>query len=160
MSFRKVLAALAILATLASATYAGADDKRVGDVIHSDARFSTFARAVDAAGLKDLLTGDAAVTVLAPTDEAFAKLPAGTLDRLLQPENKAELEALLKRHLVSANLDQYALKRQRELDTLGGETLDVKLTAGTIRIADAKVSGRQALATNGAVQPLDKVITR
>lgn len=152
------LIALAALATLGIAKPADANDRRVGDVIHSDARFSTFARAIDAAGLQDLVRGTEPVTVFAPTDAAFAKLPAGTLERLLAPENRAELTALLKRHVVPGNLDQYALKRQREIATVGGDTLAVDLVGGKLRIAEARVAGRQAVATNGTVQPIDAVL--
>jgi uncharacterized surface protein with fasciclin (FAS1) repeats len=159
MQIRKFMAALALTA-LAVTTAATAQDKRVGDIIHTDARFSTFAKAIDAAGLESLLAGGNALTVLAPTNEAFAKLPAGKLDSLLKPENKAELEALLKRHLVAGSLDQYALKRERQLDTVGGEKLDVKLVGGSLRVADARVMGRQGVAVNGTVQPLDAVITK
>ncbi|MGD9599074.1 MAG: fasciclin domain-containing protein [Steroidobacteraceae bacterium] len=158
MTFRKFAAALA-LTVLGASTLAVAQDRKVGDIIHSDARYTTFARAIDAAGLDNLLANDEAVTVLAPTDDAFAKLPAGTLDNLLKPENKDELAALLKRHFVVGSLDQYDLKRQRELATAGGEKLPVKLVAGSIRIADARVFGRQAVAVNGTVQPLDTVLT-
>lgn len=159
MQFQKIIVALTLtaLGTIATAT---AQDKRVGDIIHTDARYSTFAKAIDAAGLESLLAGSDAVTVLAPTDEAFAKLPAGTVDHLLKPENKAELETLLKRHLVAGSLDQYALKREREIDTVGGDKLTVKLIAGSLRIADARVFGRQSLAVNGTVQPLDAVLTK
>lgn len=156
----KSLVAVVALAVLGTATAATAQDKKVGDIIHSDARYSTFAKAVDAAGLTNLLEGSENVTVLAPTNEAFAKLPAGKLDSLLAPENKAELEALLKRHVVSGNLDQYELKRQRELETVGGDTLAVKLVGGSLRIADARIFGRQAIGANGTVQPLDTVLTR
>jgi len=159
MQIRKFMAALALTA-LAVTTAATAQDKRVGDIIHTDARFSTFAKAIDAAGLESLLAGGNALTVLAPTNEAFAKLPAGKLDSLLKPENKAELEALLKRHLVAGSLDQYALKRERQLDTVSGEKLDVKLVGGSLRVADARVMGRQGVAVNGTVQPLDAVITK
>lgn len=159
MQFQKIAAALALTA-LGAITSATAQDKRVGDIIHSDARFSTFAKAIDAAGLESLLAGGNAVTVLAPTDEAFAKLPAGKLDSLLKPENKAELEALLKRHVVTGSLDQYELKRQREIDTVGGDKLAVKLVGGSLRVADARVVGRQGTAANGTVQPLDAVITK
>lgn len=159
MQFKKVIVALT-LTTLGAAALATAQDKRVGDIIHTDARYSTFAKALDAAGLDSLLAGSDAVTVLAPTDEAFAKLPAGTVDNLLKPENKAELEALIKRHLVSGRLDQYTLKREREIDTVGGDKLAVKLVAGNLRIADARVFGRQTLAVNGTVQPLDAVLTK
>ncbi|HNR21724.1 MAG TPA: fasciclin domain-containing protein [Steroidobacteraceae bacterium] len=152
------LIALAALATMGIVNPAGANDRRVGDVIHSDARFSTFARAIDAAGLQDLIRSTQPVTVFAPTDAAFAKLPAGTLERLLAPENRAELAALLKRHVVSGNLDQYALKRQREIATVGGDRLAVDLVAGKLRIAEARVTGRQAVATNGTVQPIDAVL--
>lgn len=159
MQIRKFMATLALTA-LAVTTAATAQDKRVGDIIHTDARFSTFAKAIDAAGLESLLAGGNALTVLAPTNEAFAKLPAGKLDSLLKPENKAELEALLKRHLVAGSLDQYALKRERQLDTVSGEKLDVKLVGGSLRVADARVMGRQGVAVNGTVQPLDAVITK
>ena len=159
MQIRKFMAVLA-LTTLGTIAVATAQDKQVGDIIHTDARFSTFARAIDAAGLEGLLAGGNNVTVLAPTNEAFAKLPTGKLDSLLKPENKAELEALLKRHLVAGSLDQYTLKRQRELDTVGGEKLAVKLVGGSLRVADARVLGRQGVAANGTVQPLDAVITK
>lgn len=159
MQIRKFMTALAMTA-LAITTVGTAQDKRVGDIIHTDARFSTFAKAIDAAGLENLLAGGNAVTVLAPTNEAFAKLPPGKLDSLLKPENKSELEALLKRHLVAGSLDQYALKRERQLDTVGGEKLAVKLVGGSLRVADARVMGRQGVAVNGTVQPLDAVITK
>jgi uncharacterized surface protein with fasciclin (FAS1) repeats len=159
MQIRKFMTALAMTA-LAITTVGTAQDKRVGDIIRTDARFSTFAKAIDAAGLENLLAGGNAVTVLAPTNEAFAKLPPGKLDSLLKPENKSELEALLKRHLVAGSLDQYALKRERQLDTVGGEKLDVKLVGGSLRVADARVMGRQGVAVNGTVQPLDAVITK
>lgn len=155
---RFALIALALVAALGVAQPASADDQRVGDVIHSDARFSTFARAIDAAGLQDLVRGTEPVTVFAPTNEAFAKLPAGALEHLLAPENRAELTSLLKRHVVAGNLDQYALKRQRELATVSGDMLAVNLTGGKLRIADARVTGRQAVATNGTVQPIDAVL--
>ena len=159
MQIRTFMATLALTA-IAVTTAATAQDKRVGDIIHTDARFSTFAKAIEAAGLENLLAGGNAVTVLAPTNEAFAKLPPGKLDSLLKPENKSELEALLKRHLVAGSLDQSALKRERQLDTVGGEKLDVKLVGGSLRVADARVMGRQGVAVNGTVQPLDAVITK
>lgn len=159
MYAKKMLAALALTA-LGALTAAAGQDRRVGDIIHSDARFSTFARAIDAAGLEGLLAGGEELTVLAPTNDAFAKLPAGELDSLLKPENKAELTALLKRHLVAGNLNQYELKRQREIGTVGGEKLAVKLIGGSLRVADARVVGRQGIATNGTVQALDAVIVK
>jgi uncharacterized surface protein with fasciclin (FAS1) repeats len=159
MKLQKIAATFALAALGAIAT-ANAQDRQVGDIIHSDARFSTFAKAVDAAGLQGLLAGDKAVTVLAPTNDAFAKLPAGEFDNLLKPENKAELEALIKRHVVSGSLDQYALKRQRELDTVSGDKLSVKLVGGSLRVADARVLGKAGTAANGTVQPLDAVITK
>ncbi|MGE0583480.1 MAG: fasciclin domain-containing protein [Steroidobacteraceae bacterium] len=159
MPIQKFIAALA-LTVLGAATAATAQDKQVGDIIHNDARFSTFAKAIDAAGLQGLLAGGNAVTVLAPTDDAFAKLPAGELENLLKPEHKADLEALLKRHLVTGSLTQYDLKRQRELATVGGEKLNVKLIGGSLRVADARVLGKQGVAANGTVQPLDAVITK
>lgn len=155
---RFAVIALAALATLSVTVHADADDRRVGDLIQTDARFSTFARAIDAAGLQELVRGTEPVTVFAPTNDAFAKLPAGALEHLLAPENRAELASLLKRHVVAGSLDQYALKRQREVATVSGDTLAVKLVSGKLRIAEAGVSGRQALATNGVIQPIDAVL--
>jgi len=155
---RFALVVLAALATLGANSHAGADERRVGDLIQGDARFTTFAQAIDAAGLQDLVRGTDPITVFAPTNEAFAKLPAGTLEQLLAPENRTELAALLKRHVVAGNLDQYALKRQREVATVDGDTLAVNLVGGKLRVAEARVSGRQAVASNGTVQPIDAVL--
>ena len=88
MQIRKFMAVLA-LTTLGTIAVATAQDKQVGDIIHTDARFSTFARAIDAAGLEGLLAGGNNVTVLAPTNEAFAKLPTGKLDSLLYGQMSA-----------------------------------------------------------------------
>ena len=138
------------------------DNESVKDVVKiavGSKDHSTLVAALQAADLVNSLANAGPFTVFAPVNAAFDKLPKGTVDNLLKPENKAALAALLKRHFVVGSLDQYDLKRQRELATAGGDKLPVKLVAGSIRIADARVFGRQSIAVNGTVQPLDTVLT-
>jgi uncharacterized surface protein with fasciclin (FAS1) repeats len=146
------------LAALAFAGSALANDRRLADVL-ADARYSTLSKAVAAAGLGEALTGSDDLTVFAPTDDAFAKLPAGTIENLLKPESKADLTALLQRHIVAGRLGSDEVKRLRSVNTLGGEEVAVRLQNGRLRVGPAKVIGREAVAANGIVHAIDAVIT-
>ena len=160
MSFKKfILATVAAAATLGAGS-ALAQDKTVGQILAGQSRFATLVAAATAAGLLDTLNGSDAITVLAPTDEAFARLPAGTVEELLRPENKAQLEQLLKRHVVAGNLSSDQLKRQRELTSVGGDALPVRLVNGRLRVAQARVVGSELTASNGGVLTLDAVLTQ
>jgi uncharacterized surface protein with fasciclin (FAS1) repeats len=156
---------LALTAALAFIAVGGgavveAQDKRVGQVISADPKLSTLNKAIEAAGLAESLSGGQALTVLAPTDEAFAKLPAGTVEDLLKPENKDKLAALLKRHIVVGRLTQDDIKKERDLTSVGGDKLPVKLVNGRLRVADARVLGKEVVATNGVVQTVEEVIVK
>ena len=124
---------------------------------------TTLVAAVKAAGLVDTLEGKGPFTVFAPTNEAFAKLPAGTVDNLVKPENKATLTKILTYHVVPGKLEASDLKDGKKLKTVEGEDLTVKKDGSKIWIVDAK--GDQAMVTisnvnqsNGVIQVIDTVL--
>lgn len=131
---------------------------------------TTLVAAVKAAGLVETLKGPGPFTVFAPTNAAFAALPAGTVDTLLKPENKGTLTAVLTYHVVPGNLDSKALaakvkagKGSAALTTVQGETLTVRAAGGGVTVTDAK--GNVAKVTiadvrqkNGVIHVVDKVL--
>ena len=133
-----------------------------GDVIETlkaSGRVSTFLKASDLVGLTAFVKGLPAVTVLAPSDAAFAQLPAGEVDRLLAQANRAELQKLVLRHLINARVPFETFKgAETSAPTLGGET--VKLAGDEPpTVGGAPVSQVDVNATNGVVHVLDRVIT-
>jgi len=129
------------------------------DTLRASGRFSTFLKASDLVGLTGFVKGLPAVTVLAPSDAAFAQLPAGEVDRLLAPANRAELQKLVLRHLINARVPFETFKgADTSAPTLGGEA--VKLSGDEPpTIGGAPVSQVDVNATNGVVHVLDRVIT-
>ena len=133
MSFAtRSLLALAVTAAVAApavaGNYGGKDKAAAGtivDVAAGNPDFSTLVAAVKAAGLVDTLNGEGPFTVFAPTNEAFAKLPAGTLDNLLKPENKDQLAAILKYHVVSGKVKAEQAVTLDEATTVNGATADI-----------------------------------
>lgn len=119
--------------------------------------FQTLLTAAKAAGLADTLAEDGPFTVLAPTDAAFAKLPAGTVESLLKPENKAHLAAILKAHVISGRVFSDQVAGLKAAHTLGGEELPVDTHEG-IRIGGARVVAVDLQASNGVVHVIDTVI--
>ena len=153
-------AATALVALpLAAPQLARASDLTLAQAIAADPDLSTLARALEASGLMPALVAAPAVTLLAPTNAAFAALPAGTLDGLLQPERKADLVALLQRHAIGAAVDTDDLKKRRSVQTLGGATLKTALVNGKQRIEEARLAGRDLRTANGYLIPIDKVLT-
>ena len=126
-------------------------------------QFKTLARALEAAGLTETLKGKGPFTVFAPSDEAFAKLPSGTLDNLLKPENKEKLKAILLMHVVPEDLLIADVKKIKEVKTAGGANLEVThhLLTG-VHIGTAKemahVQNSDIHASNGVIHVIDKVI--
>ncbi len=120
--------------------------------------FNTLVAAVQAAGLVDALKGPGPLTVFAPTDEAFAKLPEGTLDSLLKPENAEQLKAILLYHVVSGKVMSSDIKGELKPETLQGATLDVKASSGGVMVNDAKVVGADVVASNGVIHVIDTVV--
>ena len=128
--------------------------------IKASGNFKTFLKAVDAAGLTDTLQKPGPYTVFVPTDAAFAKLPAGHLDDLLKPENKAKLVSLLSYHIAAGKLTAANLTKSDEVKTLEGTEIDVDTSTDgkTIELDESKVLGNDLEATNGIIHAVDTVL--
>ena len=120
--------------------------------------FNTLVAAVQAAGLAETLKGEGPFTVFAPTDDAFAKLPAGTLDDLLKPENKDKLAAILTYHVVSGKVMAKDVMTMKEAETVNGQSVMVSMEADTVMIDNAKVVTADIECTNGVIHVIDTVI--
>ena len=120
--------------------------------------FKTLLAAAKAAGLVEVLSGDQALTVFAPTDAAFAKLPAGTVESLLKPENKAKLAAILKFHVVPGRVYSNDVLSQKELKTVGGGVLKPEMTNGVATINGAGLVATDIDAANGVIHVIDSVL--
>eukprot|EP00584_Thalassiosira_punctigera_P005130 CAMPEP_0172536318 /NCGR_PEP_ID=MMETSP1067-20121228/8099_1 /TAXON_ID=265564 ORGANISM="Thalassiosira punctigera, Strain Tpunct2005C2" /NCGR_SAMPLE_ID=MMETSP1067 /ASSEMBLY_ACC=CAM_ASM_000444 /LENGTH=337 /DNA_ID=CAMNT_0013321369 /DNA_START=176 /DNA_END=1189 /DNA_ORIENTATION=+ len=127
------------------------------DIAVGNDAFKTLVTAVTEAGLVDALSGDGPLTVFAPTDEAFAALPNGTLEELLKPENKDKLTEILKYHAVSANALSSSLKSGK-VTTLNGDAVEVKVSDAGVMINDANVVKADVIASNGIIHVIDKVL--
>ena len=119
--------------------------------------FNTLVAAVKAAGLVETLQGAGPFTVFAPTDEAFAKLPKGTVEDLLKPENKAKLVAILTYHVVAGKVMAADVKTMKA-KTVNGQSLDVKVTDGAVTVDNAKVVKTDVAASNGVIHVIDTVV--
>lgn len=119
--------------------------------------FQTLAAALTAGGLIDALKSEGPFTVFAPTDEAFAKLPAGTVETLLKPENKEKLVAILKYHVVSGKLTSGQVAKRHEVTTLNGQDLKISAAKG-VRINNANVVRADIMASNGVIHVIDEVL--
>lgn len=120
--------------------------------------FKTLVAAVQAAGLVDTLKGAGPFTVFAPTDDAFAKLPAGTVEDLLKPENKSKLAAILTYHVVSGKVLAKDAMKLHSAKTVNGQELTIKTEGGTVMIDGAKVVKANILCTNGVIHVIDSVV--
>ncbi|MEM7490012.1 MAG: fasciclin domain-containing protein [Pseudomonadota bacterium] len=153
---RKTLAALA--ATSALAAPALAADSDIVDTAAAAGSFETLLAAAEAAGLVDTLKGEGPFTVFAPTDEAFAALPEGTVESLLEPENQEQLTNILLYHVVPGRVMSTDLTDDSEATTaLEGQTLTVDLDDG-VSIEDATVVTADIEASNGVIHVIDSVI--
>jgi uncharacterized surface protein with fasciclin (FAS1) repeats len=121
-------------------------------------QFKTLLAAVGAAGLGDVLSGPGPFTVFAPTDEAFAALPAGTVESLLKPENKQKLVDILKFHVVAGRIYDNDAVKAGTAQTLLGRSVEVNLSAEGIRINDASVVVKNIDASNGVIHVIDAVL--
>jgi uncharacterized surface protein with fasciclin (FAS1) repeats len=149
----------ALNVTASSALPAASND--VIDVLSSDPAFSTFASALKVAGLNDTLRGAGPYTIFAPTNDAFAKLPSGTLDTWLQPENRAQLTAVLMYHIVPGKVkaaDISAMANQSTETTLGGKTIAVT-TVAPLKFGTATITRSDIDASNGEIHGIDTIQT-
>ena len=160
-----VIGVLALTGFTASLT-ALADDSNgsmlaemdIVDTAVAAGQFNTLAAALDAADLIATLKGDGPFTVLAPTDEAFAKLPAGTVESLLKPENRDQLVAILTYHVVSGKVMAKDVVNLSEAKTVNGSDLSIKVMDGKVRINDATVVAADVATSNGVIHVVDTVI--
>ncbi len=120
--------------------------------------FKTLVTALKAANLDTTLKGDGPFTVFAPTDDAFAKLPAGTVENLLKPENKAKLTAILTYHVVSGNVGSADVVKVKSAKTVNGKSLTVSTEGGDVRVDKAKVTKTDIGCTNGVIHVIDTVV--
>jgi uncharacterized surface protein with fasciclin (FAS1) repeats len=120
--------------------------------------FTTLAKALTAAGLVGTLKGKGPFTVFAPTDEAFAKLPAGTLDDLLKPENRAKLRAILTYHVVAGKVMARQVTGMSSAQTVNGEPLTIAVKDDGVRINGAQVVRTDIVASNGVIHVIDSVL--
>jgi len=159
LGFGKFTAVTATVVGLAlGSANAFAANKDIVDTAVSVGQFKTLAAALDAAGLVDTMKGSGPFTVFAPTDEAFAKLPAGTVDELLKPENKDKLTAILTYHVVDGNVMAADVVKLTEAKTLNGMMVKVKVNGDTVMINDATVASADIAASNGVIHVIDSVL--
>ncbi len=133
-------------------------DKDIVDTAVSAGKFGTLAAALKAAGLVDALKGEGPFTVFAPTDEAFAKLPKGTVDSLLKPENKAKLTAILTYHVVQGRFVAGDVAKLTNAATLNGQRVDISAKGGKVMIDGAIVTAPDVTASNGVIHVIDTVL--
>jgi uncharacterized surface protein with fasciclin (FAS1) repeats len=157
--FIAAVAALAMAAIPAQAQWNGEKgDPDIVDVAISAGSFETLVAAVKAADLVDVLKGDGPFTVFAPTDDAFAKLPAGTVAELLEPENKEKLVAVLTYHVVPGRVMAKDVVSLKEAKTVQGQSLKVSLREGAAMVDDAKIVKTDIVASNGIIHVIDTVV--
>ena len=159
-SLKNTFLASAACLALVGAAYAGSYGmkKDIVDTAVSAGSFNTLVTAVQAAGLVDTLKGEGPYTVFAPTDEAFAKLPAGTLDSLLEPTNRDQLVAILTYHVVPGRIMSADIAGKKvDVATVQGQMISVDATHG-VQVNGANVISADIDASNGVIHVIDTVI--
>ena len=146
-----------LLAPLALAEAKPAAQQTVVEIASGNESFSTLVAAVKAAGLAETLSGKGPFTIFAPTNEAFAKLPPGTVETLLKPENKEKLQKILTLHVVPAKVMAADVKTGA-VPTVNGEKLDVVAKDGAVTVNGAKVVKTDIVGSNGVIHVIDTVI--
>ena len=141
-----------------SAQAALAADKDIVDTAVEAGQFETLAAALEAAGLVETLKGEGPFTVFAPTDEAFAALPEGTVDSLLQPENREMLVSVLTYHVVPGSVMAADVQGLDEAETVNGAMIDIEASSDSVMINDATVTTADIEASNGVIHVIDKLI--
>lgn len=124
----------------------------------ADGRFGTLAAALTESGLLEVLQGDGPLTVFAPTDEAFAKLPRGTVENLLKPENRAKLQAILKYHVSPGATGLASALKAGSAKTVQGESVSIAFTDGRVKVGEAAVLDADIACSNGVIHVIDSVL--
>lgn len=141
-------------ALLAVSAFAG----DIVDTAVSAGSFNTLVAAVKAAGLVDTLKGPGPFTVFAPTDEAFAKLPAGTVENLLKPENKDQLVAILTYHVVPGKVMAADVVKIKSANTVQGQALKIAVKGSSVMVGKANVVKTDIDTSNGVIHVIDAVL--
>jgi uncharacterized surface protein with fasciclin (FAS1) repeats len=161
MAFGVAVALAASASTVAAQEMAkdhDMDAKNIVEVAAEAGTFNTLIAAAKAADLADALMGEGPLTVFAPTDEAFAKLPEGTVEMLLKPENKDKLQAVLLYHVVEGKVMSEQVVTLTSAKTLQGDTVDISVKMGKVYVDDAQVIAADVEASNGVIHVIDAVI--
>lgn len=138
---------------------AAQNEKDIVDTAVAAGQFNTLVAAVKAASLVETLKGEGPFTVFAPTDAAFAKLPAGTVENLLKPENKDQLVAVLTYHVVPGKVMSSDIAGKKiEAKTVQGSMLEIDATNGGVTVNNANVVGADIMASNGVIHVIDTVL--
>jgi uncharacterized surface protein with fasciclin (FAS1) repeats len=153
--FVPMLVAVGLVVWAVIPSFADKHTKDIVDTAVSAGQFNTLAKALTEAGLVETLKGKGPFTVFAPTDEAFAKLPAGTLDALLK--DKAKLTAVLTYHVVAGKVMASDVVKLSEAKTVQGQNVKIS-TMGGVKVNDANVVKTDIMASNGVIHVIDKVI--
>jgi len=155
--FRKAFIVSAALLMIASSALA-APKSDIVDTAVAAGSFKTLAQALQAADLVDTLKGKGPFTVFAPTDEAFAKLPAGTLDTLLKPENKEKLRSILLYHVVSGDVTAAKVVQLTSAKSVNGQELKIMAEGGKVMVDNANVVKTDIACSNGVIHVVDAVL--
>jgi uncharacterized surface protein with fasciclin (FAS1) repeats len=153
------IATTALMISLGASTPTSAKaDKDIVETAVAAGSFKTLAAALQAAGLVETLKGAGPFTVFAPTDAAFAKLPAGTVESLLKPENKAKLQRILSYHVVAGKVMAADVVKMTSAKAVSGDTITIATKGGTVMVDNARVAKTDIAASNGVIHVIDTVI--
>jgi len=152
------LTALVLAIGASTTTIVDAQNKDIVDTAVAAGSFKTLAQALQAADLVPTLKGPGPFTVFAPTDEAFAALPAGTLETLLKPENKAKLRRILTYHVVAGTVMAADVLKMKSAKAVSGDTLTVATRNGVVMLDNAHVVKTDIVASNGVIHVIDAVV--
>ena len=153
---RHSVLAVALAAAVVMPTRAA--EKDIVDTAVAAGSFKTLAAALEAAGLVETLKGTGPFTVFAPTDAAFAKLPAGTVENLLKPENRDKLRAILTYHVVAGNVMAADVVKLKSAKTVQGSSVKIDASNGKVKVDSANVVKTDIAATNGVIHVIDTVL--
>lgn len=156
--FRQIAVGIVAAFMIASVAQAQSATKDIVDTATAAGSFSTLAKALQAADLVDTLKGEGPFTVFAPTDDAFAKLPQGTLEDLLKPANKAKLRRILSYHVVPGRVMATDVLKLNSAKAVSGDTIDINASGGSVRVEEARVIKTDITASNGVIHVIDSVI--
>ena len=151
-------AAFALMVSPVMAADTAVAEKSIVETAVGAGKFSTLVAALKAAGLVEALSGKGPLTVFAPTDDAFAKLPKGTVETLLKPENKNKLISILKYHVVAGSYPAAKVLKSDTLTTLQGGKLTITNGSEGVMIDKAKLTKADVMCTNGVIHIIDSVV--